>query len=134
MEMMVTSPSRSIITESVSDIMRLPVISLLSFRGDAKASNPESRDSGSGLEPVIGPRFARTRWDHPGMTELDLQFTPRNAPIGFEIALAGRVHHARGQGRRRRVAVPAAGAAFGLDIFAQAPPGRTRRGLARLAC
>ena len=25
-------------------------------------------DSGSGPEPVIGPRFARTRWDRPGMT------------------------------------------------------------------
>jgi hypothetical protein len=47
-----------------------------SFRGDAEASNPESRDSGSGAnapsrndsfpdccaEPVIGRRFAPTRW------------------------------------------------------------------------
>src|SRR5258708_24340481 len=24
----------------------------------------------SGPEPVIGPRFARTRWDHPGMTPI----------------------------------------------------------------
>jgi hypothetical protein len=38
-------------------------------------SNSEYRDFrcaiahlGSGPEPVIGPRFARTRWDHPGMT------------------------------------------------------------------
>jgi len=35
--------------------------------GRCEASSPESRDSGSGPEPVIGPRFARTRWDHPGM-------------------------------------------------------------------
>src|SRR5712692_1095529 len=28
----------------------------------------ESRDSGSDAEPVIGPRFARTRWHRPGMT------------------------------------------------------------------
>jgi hypothetical protein len=27
------------------------------------------RHSGSGPEPVIGPRFARTRWDHPKMTK-----------------------------------------------------------------
>ena len=25
-------------------------------------------ESGSALGPVIGPRFARTRWAHPGMT------------------------------------------------------------------
>jgi hypothetical protein len=30
--------------------------------------NPESRDSGFDAEPVIGPRFARTRWHRPGMT------------------------------------------------------------------
>jgi hypothetical protein len=29
----------------------------------------ESRDSGFDAEPVIGPRFARTRWHRPGMTE-----------------------------------------------------------------
>jgi len=28
----------------------------------------ESRDSGFDAEPVIGPRFARTRWHRPGMT------------------------------------------------------------------
>jgi hypothetical protein len=28
----------------------------------------ESRDSGFASEPVIGPRFARTRWTRPGMT------------------------------------------------------------------
>jgi len=26
-------------------------------------------DSGPGAEPVIGPRFARTRWRRPGMTK-----------------------------------------------------------------
>jgi len=45
-----------------------------SFRGTRSVSYDvhlhigESRDSGSGPELVIGPRFARTRWDHPGMT------------------------------------------------------------------
>jgi hypothetical protein len=29
----------------------------------------ESRDSGFDAEPVIGPRFARTGWHRPGMTE-----------------------------------------------------------------
>jgi hypothetical protein len=38
-----------------------------SFRG-VRSTNPESRDSGSGPEPVIGRRKAPTRWDHPGMT------------------------------------------------------------------
>src|ERR1700722_16794432 len=33
--------------------------------------NPESRDSGFDAEPVIGPRFARTRWHRPGMTVVD---------------------------------------------------------------
>jgi hypothetical protein len=56
-----------------------------SFRGDAKASNPESRDSGSGAnapsrndsfldcfaEPVIGRRFAPTRW--LAMTEATIE-------------------------------------------------------------
>jgi hypothetical protein len=28
----------------------------------------ESLDSGFDVEPVIGPRFARTRWHRPGMT------------------------------------------------------------------
>jgi hypothetical protein len=28
----------------------------------------ESLDSGFDAEPVIGPRFARTRWHRPGMT------------------------------------------------------------------
>src|ERR1700681_1160099 len=32
----------------------------------------ESRDSGFDAEPVIGPRFARTRWHRPGMTESGL--------------------------------------------------------------
>ncbi len=45
-----------------------------SFRGtrsvnyDVYSHIGESRDSGSGPEPVIGSSFARTRWDHPGMT------------------------------------------------------------------
>jgi hypothetical protein len=39
-----------------------------SFRDGASAPDPESRDSGFDAEPVIGPRFARTRWHRPGMT------------------------------------------------------------------
>jgi hypothetical protein len=46
----------------------------MSFRGtqsvnyDVQLHIGESRDSGSGPEPVIGRRKAPTRWDHPGMT------------------------------------------------------------------
>jgi 4-amino-4-deoxy-L-arabinose transferase-like glycosyltransferase len=36
--------------------------------GRVADANPESRDSGSGPEPVIGRRKAPTRRDHPGMT------------------------------------------------------------------
>ena len=32
----------------------------------------ESRDCGFDAEPVIGPRFARTRWHRPGMTKSGL--------------------------------------------------------------
>ena len=48
-----------------------------------------------------------------------MQLAPRHPPIGLEIALAGRLHHARRQRRRRGVAVPAAGAALGVEIVAQ---------------
>jgi hypothetical protein len=37
----------------------------------------ESLDSASGPEPAIGRRKAPTRWDHPGMTMLARQITPR---------------------------------------------------------
>src|SRR3979411_2068742 len=43
--------------------------------GARVSANPESRDSGFDAEPVIGPRFARTRWHRPGMTVIVL--TPR---------------------------------------------------------
>ena len=36
--------------------------------GWSAGPDPESRDSGFDAEPVIGPRFARTRWHRPGMT------------------------------------------------------------------
>src|SRR5882757_7572744 len=39
---------------------------------DAQLRIGESRDSGLDAEPVIGPRFARTRWHRPGMTESGL--------------------------------------------------------------
>src|SRR6202030_1483250 len=52
---------------------------LSSFRGALKTRTSdvlshigESRDSGFDAEPVIGPRFARTRWHRPGMTDLQL--------------------------------------------------------------
>jgi hypothetical protein len=35
---------------------------------DAQLRIGESRDSGFDAEPVIGPRYARTRWHRPGMT------------------------------------------------------------------
>src|SRR4030081_209715 len=47
------------------------------------------------------------------MTRLSLQLVPRHAPVGFEIALAGRIDHAGRQRRRRGVAVPAAGFPLG---------------------
>src|SRR5258708_7733399 len=49
----------------------------------------------------------------------DREFTPRNTPIGIEIAPAGGVHDAGRQWWRRRVAIPAAGAALGIEIIAQ---------------
>jgi hypothetical protein len=36
-----------------------------------KAGNSDVLDSGLAPEPVIGPRFARTRWARPGMTLWD---------------------------------------------------------------
>src|SRR5262245_21660171 len=49
----------------------------------------------------------------------NLQLAPRHAPIRLKIALARRLHHAGRQRRRRRVAVPAAGAALAVEIIAQ---------------
>jgi hypothetical protein len=55
-----------------------------SFRGASKTRTSdvrlhigESRDSGSGPEPVIGRRKAPTRWDHPGMTGLIVRLARR---------------------------------------------------------
>ena len=45
------------------DLLQAP-----SFRDAPSGAGPESRDSGFDAEPVIGPRFARTRWHRPGMT------------------------------------------------------------------
>jgi hypothetical protein len=36
--------------------------------GWSEGPYPESRDSGFDAEPVIGPRFARTRWHRPEVT------------------------------------------------------------------
>src|SRR4029077_2365885 len=56
------------------------------------------------------------RW---AMTNLDTQLPARDAPIRFQIALAGGVHDMCGQRRRWRIAVPAAGAALGIEMVAQ---------------
>jgi hypothetical protein len=57
--------------------------------------DPESRDSGFDAEPVIGPRFARTRWHRPGMTALVYSrslFTPES-----RLAMTmKRAHHTHG--------------------------------------
>jgi hypothetical protein len=38
----------------------------------------------SGPEPVIGPRFARIRWDHPGMTNFPYAiFSNSSRPISM---------------------------------------------------
>src|ERR1019366_9930415 len=53
------------------------------------------------------------------MTGSDGQFGPGDAAVSLEIALAGGLHDACRQRRRRRLAVPAAGAALGVEIIAQ---------------
>src|SRR3984957_12902649 len=59
-------------------------------------ANPESRDSGFDAEPVIGPRFARTRWHRPGMTN----------PFHLSPLFAGRGRReAPGEGLSQRVPV-----------------------------
>src|SRR6266403_1099098 len=50
-----------------------------SFRDAPLGANPESRDSGFDAEPVIGPRFARTRWHRPGMTVVEALRSPMAA-------------------------------------------------------
>src|SRR5229473_7765142 len=47
----------------------------------------ESRDSGFDAEPVIGPRFARTRWHRPGMTTRcpHSLFNILNTPLAMAI-------------------------------------------------
>jgi putative endonuclease len=45
-----------------------------------QSTNPESRDSGSGPEPVSGRHKAPTRWDHPGMT-----FTIRTTVMAYYV-------------------------------------------------
>src|SRR6266566_6111895 len=90
---------------------------------------PRTLKQSSGLSD--GLVVIATRW-LPAMTGLDNEFSPRNAPISFEITLAGGIHHARRQGWRRRIAVPAAGAALGVEIVAQRLLVETRLRLAGL--
>src|SRR5713226_2181514 len=110
METMVTGPSRSTSTVSVSVMSGAPYCFFgprSSFRGDAKHRTRN-------LEI---PGLALTR--HPGMTGLDCQFGAGDTPIGLQITLAGGVHDAGWQWRRRGFAVPAAGAAFRVEVIAQ---------------
>src|ERR1700689_5103564 len=53
------------------------------------------------------------------MTASNCKLTPRNPAISLEITLAGGVNDLGGQWRRRCIAVPAAGAALGVEIIAQ---------------
>src|SRR6266567_3134815 len=66
------------------------------------------------------------------MTELDFELRPRHPPKRLQIALAGGIHHAGRQRRGRGVAVPAAGAALGVEIIAQRLLVEARLRLARL--
>src|SRR6476659_9050234 len=70
--------------------------------------------------------------DHPGMTGSNRKLASRHPPVRLEIALARRLHHACRQWRGRGVAVPAAGAAFGVEIVAQRLLVETRLRLAGL--
>src|SRR5262245_56018051 len=53
------------------------------------------------------------------MTALDYELLPRDPPVGLQITLAGGVDDMCGQKWRRGVAIPAAGAALGVEIVAQ---------------
>jgi hypothetical protein len=70
-----------------------------SFRDAPSGTGPESRDSGFDAEPVIGPRFARTRWHRPGMTVM-----------GYARSLSSGVHSrdplARNDGMQTQGRVP----------------------------
>src|ERR1700684_2514984 len=62
----------------------------------------ESLDSGFDAEPVIGPRFARTRWHRPGMTAITLDFHPfslylSRTPQSRHLRTAFRFHEAAAQ-------------------------------------
>src|SRR5258708_32337568 len=72
--------------------------------------------------------FARldpSRGSELSMMASDLEFAARDAAICFKIALAGRVHHAGRQRRRRGVPVPAAGGGFGVAVIAPGVRGVT---------
>src|ERR1019366_10540366 len=66
------------------------------------------------------------------MTGSDGQFGPGDAAVSLEIALAGGLHDACRQRRRRRLAVPAAGTALGVEVIAQRLLVETRLRLAGL--
>src|SRR5258705_13910783 len=53
------------------------------------------------------------------MTRQDCELMAGDAAVGLELTLAGGFPHARRQRRRRRLAVPAAGASLGVEIIAQ---------------
>src|SRR3954463_6913557 len=68
---------------------------------------------------ILGLRPADGLVRHPGMTALDSELPAGDAAIGFQITLAGGLDHAGGQRGRGRLAVPAAGAALGVEVIAQ---------------
>src|SRR5713226_6069743 len=52
----------------------------------------ESLDSGFDAEPVIGPRFARTRWHRPGMTVSGSLRRLRHFSTAARMKPTGRMH------------------------------------------
>src|SRR5712671_1837213 len=109
MEMMVTGPSRSTRTEFSSVMFGPP----RAFLRDSFAPEVMFKQA---LEPVLGRHCDPLA---PRNDELGREIRTRHPPIRLQIAFAGGIHDAFRQRRRRGVAVPAAGAALGVEIIAQ---------------
>src|SRR3569832_216383 len=70
----------------------------------------------------LRPRPGMTKQDDRSSAStktLDRQLFPRHPPIRLQIALAGGVDDALRQSGRRRIADPAAGVAFDIEVVAQ---------------
>src|SRR5260221_2751263 len=92
-----------------------------SFVGWAKRSVPTISHS---RKSMVGTARARLcppydSFARRGVSGSNLQLMPCHAPVGFEIAVAGRINDAGRQRRWRGVAVPAAGFSLGVEIVAQ---------------